>query len=153
MSFQLNWNISMSIIKTSLLFCAQQVWGKDHWFGQSVFTRTYLCTIRTSTIQQFSSKELCHVKPRNRGISEDFVSLDCNGLSQGQHSYVSAVRAKTEHWSSETNTCPVICGTSKGSKGMRAHVKVGPKYPHLSLFFEELFHVFLVKSFLSQVDG
>ena len=122
-SFQLNGNISISIIKTSLLFCAQQVWGRGHWCGKSVFTRTYLCTICTSTIQQFLSKELCHVKPRNGRISEDFLSLDFNSLSQGQHSYVSAARAKTEHWSSETNTCPVICGTSKGSKGMRAHVK------------------------------
>ena len=113
---------------------------------------TYLCTIRTSTIQQFSSKELCHVKPRNGRISEDFLSLDFNSLSRGQHSYVSAARAKTEHWSGETNTCPVMCGTSKGSKGIPTRVKIGPKYPHLSLFFEELFHAFLVKSFLSQVD-
>ena len=105
--------------------CAQQVWGKDHWFGKSVFTRTYLCTICTSTIQQFLSKELCHVKPRNGRISEDFLSLDFNGLGQGQHSYVSAARAKTEHWSSKTSTCPVICGTSKGSKGIRTRVKVG----------------------------
>ena len=27
--------------------CAQQVWGRGHWCGKSVFTRTYLCTIRT----------------------------------------------------------------------------------------------------------
>ena len=85
-------------------------------------------------------------------ILQNVLSLDFNSLSRGQHSYVSAARAKTEHWSGETNTCPVMCGTSKGSKGIRTRVKIGPKYPHLSLFFEELFHVFLVESFPSQVD-
>ena len=47
LNFQLNWNMLISIIKTSLLFCTQQVWGRGHWCGKSVFTRTYLRTIGT----------------------------------------------------------------------------------------------------------
>ena len=146
-SFQLNGNISISIIKTSLLFCAQQVWGRGHWCGKiSVHSHLpvhhlHICTTTDGNISAV-----------NERISEDVLSLDFSSLSRGQHSYVSAARAKTEDWSSETDTCPVMCGTSKGSKGIRTRVKIGPKYPHLSLFFEELFHAFLVKSFLSQID-
>ena len=147
LSFQLNWNMLISIMKTSLLSLHSTSLGQRPLVRQiSVHSHLpvhdpHVCTTANGNISAV-----------NQRIFEDVLTLDFNSLSRGQHSYVSAARAKTEHWSSETDTCPVMCGTSKGSKGITTRVKIGPEYPHLPLFFVELFHVFLVESFLSQVD-
>ena len=146
-SFQLNGNISISIIKTSLLFCAQQVWGRGHWCGKSVFTRTYLCTICTyaqplmATFQQLM-KEF-------RKMSWVLTSAALVEVSTPTFLLLEPKQkigpAKLTHvlWCVEQ---------AKAAKAYALVSKSARSTPHLSLFFEELFHVFLVKSFLSQVD-
>ena len=87
LSSRLNTNILISIMKTSLLSCTSLgqrplVWQINVHLQLPVHN-PHICTSTDGNISAV-----------NRRNFEDVLSLDFNSLSQGQHSYVSAARAK-----------------------------------------------------------
>ena len=150
-SFQLNGNMLISIMKTSLLFCAQQVWGKDHWFGKSML---FTLTCARSAHRQFSNSQAKSCVTSNHATEEfQKISWVLTSTALVEVSTPTFLLLEPKQNIGPAKLTHVLwCVEQPNTAKAYPLVSKSPKYPHLSLFFEELFHVFLVKSFLSQVD-